>query len=49
MLNYKLMEFFDSEPEIVPDIAIKEEATPHYIGHRKRAICDFRSGKFFRL
>ncbi|HJD60820.1 MAG TPA: DNA repair protein [Rickettsia endosymbiont of Degeeriella rufa] len=30
------MEFFDGEPEIVPDIAIKEEATPHYIGHRKR-------------
>lgn len=36
MLNYKLMEFFDGEPEIVPDIAIKEEPDPHYIGHRKR-------------
>lgn len=36
MLNYKLMEFFDDEPEIVPEIAIKEEVTPHYIGHRKR-------------
>lgn len=36
MLNYKLMEFFDGEPEIVPDIAIKEEPAPHYIGHRKR-------------
>ncbi len=29
MLNYKLMEFFDGEPEIVSDIAIKEEVTPH--------------------
>lgn len=36
MLNYKLMEFFDGESEIVPDIAIKEESAPHYIGHRKR-------------
>lgn len=36
MLNYKLMEFFDDEPEIVPEIAIKEEPAPHYIGHRKR-------------
>ncbi len=36
MLNYKLMEFFDGEAEIVPEIDIKEEETPHYIGHRKR-------------
>jgi len=36
MLNIKLMELFDGEPEAVPEIAIEEEVIPHYTGHRKR-------------
>lgn len=36
MLDHKLMELFDGESNIVPDIVVKEEAMPHYIGHRKR-------------
>lgn len=36
MLNNKLMELFDCEPDIVPDVIIEEEIIPHYLGHRKR-------------